>query len=114
MSEKKDTLISIISLMIAVGILWGAYWWLTQDRQENPNPNPIPIPSPSPTPSASSQLEQELSKLKIENDRLQQESSNSELKNKRLQQENNTLRQSPTQTLPTPGSEHIGPGAGPI
>ncbi|MEA5536556.1 phosphate ABC transporter substrate-binding protein [Crocosphaera sp. XPORK-15E] len=37
MTQKKETLITIVSLMITLGILGGGYWWFTHQNQGNLN-----------------------------------------------------------------------------
>lgn len=37
MNQNKETLITVLSLVITIGILGGGYWWFT--RQTNPNPD---------------------------------------------------------------------------
>ncbi|MDJ0599647.1 MAG: phosphate ABC transporter substrate-binding protein [Crocosphaera sp.] len=60
MNQNKETLITVLSLIITVGILGGGYWWFTQQTQDNsknvissPASNSQPLSSntslPSPT-----------------------------------------------------------------
>ncbi len=44
MNQNKETLITVLSLIITVGILGGGYWWFTQQTQDNAS---IPISSPA-------------------------------------------------------------------
>ncbi|MGB5596072.1 MAG: phosphate ABC transporter substrate-binding protein [Crocosphaera sp.] len=44
MTQKKDTLITALSLVITVGILGGGYWWFTRQTPGNPN-NLVSSPS---------------------------------------------------------------------
>ncbi|MDJ0843349.1 phosphate ABC transporter substrate-binding protein [Crocosphaera sp.] len=39
MNQNKETLITVLSLVITIGILGGGYWWFT--RQSNPNPDSL-------------------------------------------------------------------------
>ena len=52
MTQKKDTLITALSLIITVGILGGGYWWFTRQTPGNPN-NLVSSPSPNNQPLSS-------------------------------------------------------------
>ncbi len=58
MNQNKETLITVLSLIITVGILGGGYWWFTQQTEDNasspissPASNNEPLSSNTPLPS---------------------------------------------------------------
>ncbi len=52
MTQKKETLITVLSLIITLGILGGGYWFFTRHTQDNPN-NLISSPSSNNQPLSS-------------------------------------------------------------
>ncbi len=54
MTQKKDTLITVVSLIITVGIVGAGYWWFNRETPET-SKSVIPSPSPNNQPLSSNQ-----------------------------------------------------------